>query len=55
MGVGAVGDGDHVAGGLLIGLAPPQGELEAVLGLDDVGDVEGDELGAAETAAAAHQ
>ncbi len=48
--MGAVGDGDHGADGLLVGLAPAQGELEAVLGLDDIGDVEGEELGAAEAA-----
>jgi hypothetical protein len=50
-----VGDGGHGTGPLLIGLAVVQGELEAVGRLGDVGHIQGDELGAAEAAAAADE
>jgi hypothetical protein len=51
----AVGNRDHDARPLLVGLAPAHRHLEALTRLDAVGDVERSELGATEAVAAAEQ
>lgn len=49
-GIGAVGDADLAAGGVLVHLRPSHRDDEPFLAFLEVGDIEGDELAAAEGA-----